>query len=54
VAGAIGGIIGLQVVGLLSPAVGLGPAVGIAGVAALGGSAVLLLLPETRGKPLSD
>jgi MFS family permease len=54
VAGAIGGIIGLQAVGFLSSAIGLGPAIGIAGIAALGGSAVLLLLPETNHVPLPE
>ena len=54
VAGAGGGIAGLQIVGLVSQGVGLGPAIGIAGVLALGGAGILMLLPETRGKPLPD
>jgi MFS family permease len=54
VAGAIGGIAGLQLVGYLSPRLGLGPAIAWAGVVALGGAAILLLLPETRGRPLPD
>jgi SHS family lactate transporter-like MFS transporter len=54
VAGAIGGIAGLQFVGLLSSSLGLGGAIALAGVVALAGAALLLLLPETRGKPLPD
>jgi MFS family permease len=54
VAGAIGGIAGLQLIGYLSPRMGLGPGIALAGVIALGGAAILLLLPETKGKPLPD
>jgi SHS family lactate transporter-like MFS transporter len=54
VVGAIGGIAGLQLVGFLSPRVGLGPGIAVASVVALGGAAILLLLPETRGTPLPD
>ena len=54
VAGAIGGITGLQLVGLLAAHIGLGSALLLAGIAALGGAAVLLLLPESRGTPLPD
>jgi MFS family permease len=54
VAGAIGGVLGLQLVGALAQGIGLGAAIGLGGVVALGGAGILLLLPETRGKPLPD
>lgn len=54
VAGAIGGIFGLQFVGALTPAIGLGPSLALATVAGVAASIVLLLLPETRGRPLPD
>jgi hypothetical protein len=54
VAAAVGSVAGLQVVGLLSQSVGLGTALGLTGVVAFAGSALLLLLPETRGSPLPD
>lgn len=54
VAGAIGGIAGLQLVGYLTPRLGLGQGIALLSVAALGGAALLLLLPETRGRPLPD
>ena len=54
IAGAIGGIVGLQGVAILSSRFGLGGAIALAGVAALGAAALLLLLPETKGKPLPD
>lgn len=54
VAGAVGSVAGLQAVGLLSQSVGLGHALELAGIAALAGAALLLLLPETRGSPLPD
>ena len=54
VAGAIGGIAGLQLVGLLSGGLGLGGAIAVAGVAGAFGAFVLLALPETTGRPLPD
>lgn len=51
---AAGSIAGLQLVGVLEPHLGLGPAVALAAVAALGGAGLLLWLPETRGLPLPD
>jgi len=53
-AAALGSVAGLQAVGLLSQAVGLGPALALTGVVALAGAGLLLLLPETRGAPLPD
>lgn len=54
VAGAMGGILGLQVVGALTPALGLGKALALVAVCGLAASVILLLLPETKGKPLPD
>jgi predicted MFS family arabinose efflux permease len=54
VASAVGSVAGLQLVGVLSQSIGLGNALGLTGVAALGGAALLLLLPETRGSPLPE
>ena len=54
VAAAAGSVVGLQAVGALSQSIGLGPAIEVAGVVALAGAALLLLLPETRGAPLPD
>lgn len=54
VAGAAGGIVGLQGVGLLSPWIGLGPAVAIAGAIAFFGGLLLIRLPETNQAPLPD
>jgi len=54
VAAAAGSVVGLQAVGALSQSIGLGPAIEAAGVVALAGAALLLLLPETRGAPLPD
>ncbi len=54
VAGALGGIAGLQVVALLEPTFGLGSAIAVMALPALAGALILLLLPETRGQPLPD
>jgi hypothetical protein len=54
VAGSIGSVAGLQVVGLLSPAFGLGRALALTGLAALAGALLLLFLPETKELPLPD
>ena len=54
VAGAIGSVAGLQAVGLLSQAVGLGRALELAGVVAVAGAALLFFLPETKELPLPD
>jgi MFS family permease len=54
VAGAVGGIIGLQLVGALSPGLGLGRAIAVVAVAGVASSLLLLLLPETKAKPLPD
>jgi predicted MFS family arabinose efflux permease len=54
VAGAIGGIAGLQAVSALSQTIGLGRALALAGVVGLAGAGLLLLLPETKQAPLPD
>ncbi len=54
VAAALGGIIGLQIVGALSPLLGLGPSLAVLAAAGVMSAALLLLLPETRGRPLPD
>ena len=54
VAGAAGSVAGLQAIGLISVGVGLGRALEVAGLAALAGTALLLLLPETKQAPLPD
>ena len=51
-AAAIGGVAGLQLVGLLQPRVGLGTGVAAVATAAVVGAALLLLLPETAGDRL--
>jgi predicted MFS family arabinose efflux permease len=53
-AAALGSVAGLQAVGVLSQSVGLGRALELAGIVALAGAALLLLLPETRGAALPD
>jgi MFS family permease len=54
VAAAIGSVIGLQAVGYLTPSAGLGRAIELCGVAALAGTLLLFLLPETKQAPLPD
>jgi MFS family permease len=54
VAGALGGIVGLQLVGRFEPGFGLGPTIVVLSLAALCGALVLLALPETGGRPLPD
>ncbi|MFN2463998.1 MAG: MFS transporter [Candidatus Dormibacteria bacterium] len=54
VAGALGGVSGLQLVAQFSPGLGLPGALWLMSAAALAGVAVLLMLPETRGIPLPD
>ena len=54
VAGAVGGVVGLQAVGFLSPSIGLGHAIELGGVAALAGALLLFLMPETKQAPLPD
>jgi MFS family permease len=52
VAGAVGGALGLQLVGHLTGAAGFGPSLMVGAVLAGGGALLLLLLPETRNEPL--
>jgi MFS family permease len=52
VTGAAGAIVGLQLLGALSPRMGLGTALALGGVAAVAASGLLLRLPETKGQPL--
>jgi MFS family permease len=54
VASALGGIVGLQLVGRLEPGFGLGPTIVLLSGAALIGALVLLALPETSGRPLPE
>jgi predicted MFS family arabinose efflux permease len=54
VAGALGGIAGLQLVGLLQPRLGLGPSLAVPAAGAALAALLLLLLPETRGRPLEE
>lgn len=52
VAGAVGGALGLQLVGRLTVAAGFGPSLMVGALLAGGGALLLLLLPETRNEPL--
>ncbi|MDQ6919191.1 MAG: MFS transporter [Candidatus Dormibacteraeota bacterium] len=54
VAAALGGIVGLQLVGQFAPSFGLGPTIVVLSAAAFIGALVLLALPETGGKALPD
>ena len=54
VAAAVGSVAGLQAVGYLTPSAGLGRAIELCGVAALAGTLLLFLLPETKQTPLPD
>jgi MFS family permease len=54
VAGALGGFVGLQLVGRLEPHLGLGPTIVLLSAAAFIGALVLLALPETLGNPLPE
>jgi MFS family permease len=54
VAAAVGSVAGLQAVGYLTPSAGLGRAIELCGVAALAGTLLLFLLPETKQAPLPD
>jgi hypothetical protein len=54
VAGALGGVGGLQLAALLEPRLGIGPALALTAPIAFVGALLLLALPETRGRPLPD
>jgi putative MFS transporter len=54
VAGALGGVAGLQLAAFLEPRLGIGPALAVTAPVALVGALLLLALPETRGRPLPD
>jgi MFS transporter, SHS family, lactate transporter len=54
VAGAAGGIVGLQLVAFAQPRLGLGLGLMLPAVAALASAGLLLALPETRGQPLPE
>lgn len=54
VAGTFGGIIGLQAVAALTPALGLGRALATLAAAGVVSACLLLLLPETKAQPLPD
>lgn len=52
-AGALGGVVGFQLVGVLQPHLGLGLSLMTTAAGAVGAAGLLLLLPETRGEPLA-
>jgi predicted MFS family arabinose efflux permease len=54
VAAAIGSVAGLQLVGLIAPAAGLGRAIELCGLAAIAGVFLLFLLPETKENSLPE
>jgi MFS family permease len=54
VAAAVGSIVGLQAVGLISATTGLGGAIELGGVAAIAGALLLFMLPETNQQPLPE
>ena len=54
VVAAVGGIAGLQLVGVIAPSAGLGGAIELGGVAAIAGALLLFLLPETKQQPLPE
>ena len=54
VAAALGGVAGLQVVGLLEARTGVGRAILVTVLAGVVAAGLLLLLPETRGRPLPE
>jgi MFS family permease len=53
-AGSLGAVLGLQLVALLAPRFGLGPALVATALGLLLGALLLLRFPETRGIPLPD
>ncbi|MEA2682089.1 MAG: hypothetical protein QOK05_417 [Chloroflexota bacterium] len=54
VSGALGGVLGLQLVAALSGSLGLQRTIWVTAIVAGVGAVVLLALPETRGRPLPD
>lgn len=54
VAAALGGVLGLQLVGFVQSRIGLGPGLVLASAGAVVGAAVLVMLPETRAEPLPE
>jgi MFS family permease len=51
---AVGSITGLQTVAILAGTTGIGGAIELGGVAAIAGSLLLFLLPETKQQPLPE